>query len=253
MNDRAEIVKTVSREYPLLFPQPGWSEQNPDDWWNAVCEGVKELTDGFDKTAVKSIGVGGQMNGLVMLDGDDNMLRPAILWNDTRTGSETDYLNNVIGKEKLQALTGNIAFAGFTAPKLIWVKKNEPEIFARCQKICLPKDYINYKLTGAFATDVSDASGTLYFDVENCRWSAEMLDILGIEDSCLPKVYCRFRTKSINQTGKILKQKTEKSSRKNARNRRCRKPLPHKALWQLTKIFAYDGYFGSVFCRKNDA
>ena len=188
-DENGEIIKTVSKEYPLSFPNPNWSEQNPEDWWNAVKEGLTELTDGFDKSRIKGIGVGGQMHGLVMLDKNDNVLRPAILWNDTRTGKETDYLNNVIGKERLQELTGNIAFAGFTAPKILWVKENEPEIFRKCAKICLPKDYINYLLTGNFATDVSDASGTLYFDVENREWSKEMLDIIGIDESYLPKVY----------------------------------------------------------------
>lgn len=189
INENGEILKTVSREYPLSFPHPNWSEQEPEDWWNAVKDGLKELTQGFDKNEIKGIGTGGQMHGLVMLDENGGVLRPAVLWNDTRTGRETDYLNTVIGKEKLQELTGNIAFAGFTAPKILWVKENEPEIFKRCKKICLPKDYINYRLTGVFATDVSDASGTLYFDVEKRTWSAEMLEILGIDESFLPKVY----------------------------------------------------------------
>lgn len=188
INAVGEILKTVSKEYPISFPKPNWSEQNPDDWWNAVREGLEEIIADFDKSEIKGIGVGGQMHGLVMLDENGFVLRPAILWNDTRTGRETDYLNNVIGKERLQALTGNIAFAGFTAPKILWVQNNEPEIFERCKKICLPKDYINFKLTSAFATDVSDAAGTLYFDVENRRWSEEMLEILGIDKSCLPKV-----------------------------------------------------------------
>lgn len=187
-DENAEILKTVSKEYPLYFPKPNQSEQNPDDWWNAVCDGIEEIIDGYDPDSIRSVGAGGQMHGLVMLDENDFVLRPAILWNDTRAGRETDYLNNVIGKEKLQALTGNIAFAGFTAPKILWVKENEPEIFEKCRKICLPKDYINYKLTSAFTTDVSDASGTLYFDVENRKWSKEMLDILGIDESLLPKV-----------------------------------------------------------------
>ena len=189
INENAEIIKTVSKEYPLSFPKPNWSEQNPLDWWNAVSEGLGELICGIDAKSVKGIGTGGQMHGLVMLDENNNVLRPAILWNDTRTGRETDYLNNVIGKDKLQRLTGNIAFAGFTAPKILWVKENEPEIFKKCKKICLPKDYINLMLTGEFATDVSDASGTLYFDVENRCWSREMLDIIGIDESILPKVY----------------------------------------------------------------
>ena len=174
-DDGGKILKTASREYPLYFPKPNWSEQNPEDWWEAVCDGINELTDGFDKSEIEGIGVGGQMHGLVMLDENGNVLRPAILWNDTRTGRQTDFLNNTVGREKLQKFTGNIAFAGFTAPKILWVKENEPDIFKRCRKICLPKDYINYKLTGVFATDVSDASGTLYFDVENRRWSEEML------------------------------------------------------------------------------
>lgn len=184
-----KIVKTVTKEYPLYFPKPNWSEQNPEDWWTAVCNGINELTCGLDKAEIKGIGVGGQMHGLVMLDENDRVLRPAILWNDTRTGKETDYLNSVIGKEKLQQLTGNIAFAGFTAPKILWVKENEPENFSKCRKICLPKDYINYRLTGVFATDVSDASGTLYFDVENRKWSEEMLEIIGIDKNYLPTVF----------------------------------------------------------------
>ena len=183
------ILRTVSKDYPLFQPRPHWSEQNPEDWWNAVCEGLCELTGGYDKAAVQGIGVGGQMHGLVMLDENDRVLRPAILWNDTRTGKETAFLNEKIGTAHLQELTGNIAFAGFTAPKILWVKENEPELFAKCKKVCLPKDYINYRLTGVFATDVSDASGTLYFDVEHRCWSKEMLDLLGLESSMLPQVF----------------------------------------------------------------
>ena len=188
-DETGAILRTVSKAYPLLQPKPHWSEQSPEDWWAGVCSGIEELTDGVDKAAVKAIGVGGQMHGLVLLDKNDCVLRPAILWNDTRTGRETDYLNNEIGKNRLQALTGNIAFAGFTAPKILWVKENEPDVFAQCSKICLPKDYINYKLTGVFATDVSDASGTLYFDVANRCWSKEMLEILGIDETMLPAVH----------------------------------------------------------------
>ena len=183
------IKQTVSKAYPLFQPQPHWSEQNPEDWWNAVCDALAELTADIDKAEVSAIGVGGQMHGLVMLDKDDRVLRPAILWNDTRTGKQTDFLNNEIGKDTLQSRTGNIAFAGFTAPKLLWVKAHEPDIFAACAKICLPKDYINYKLTGVFATDVSDASGTLYFDVEHRCWSKEMLELLSIGEAQLPAVF----------------------------------------------------------------
>ncbi|MBQ9531480.1 MAG: xylulokinase [Eubacterium sp.] len=189
VDENSAIIKTVSKEYPLSFPKPNYSEQNPLDWWKAVRNGIEEITLEIDKKSVKGIGVGGQMHGLVMLDENNSVLRPSILWSDTRTGKETDYLNKAIGKDKLQKLTGNIAFAGFTVPKILWVKENEPEIFEKCKKICLPKDYINLMLTGNFATDVSDASGTLYFDVENREWSKEMLDILGIDESYLPEVY----------------------------------------------------------------
>ena len=188
-DDSGAILRTVSKTYPLLQPRAHWSEQNPEDWWLAVCDGIAELTAGMNPADVKGVGVGGQMHGLVMLDANDNVLRPAILWNDTRTGKETAYLNDVIGKDRLQNLTGNIAFAGFTAPKILWVKENEPAVFAACKKICLPKDYINYKLTGVFATDVSDASGTLYFDVANRCWSKPMLDLLGIDEAMLPQVF----------------------------------------------------------------
>lgn len=188
-DEKMNIVNTISKDYPLDFSADGKSEQNPLDWWNAVKTGLDELTFGVDKNAIAGIGVGGQMHGLVMLDENDRVIRPAILWNDTRTGRQTDYLNDVIGKEKLQMLTGNIAFAGFTAPKILWIRENEPENFAKCVKICLPKDYINYMLTGVFATDVSDASGMLLFDVENRCWSEEMFAICGITKDMLPTAY----------------------------------------------------------------
>lgn len=188
-DEKMNIISTISKSYPLDFSADGKCEQNPIDWWNAVVDGLNEITADIDKSSIAGIGVGGQMHGLVMLDEKDKVIRPAILWNDTRTGSQTDYLNNVVGKDKLQTLTGNIAFAGFTAPKILWVKENEPETFVKCTKICLPKDYINYMLTGVFATDVSDASGMLLFDVENRCWSDEMLDICGITKDMLPTVY----------------------------------------------------------------
>ena len=165
MDEKGDIKNIVSREYPLEFPHPGWSQQNPEDWLKAMEEGIPALLEGFDASEVAGIGVGGQMHGLVVLDENDNVLRPAILWNDGRTAKEVDYLNNTIGKEKLSHLTGNIAFAGFTAPKLLWMKENEPELFGRIAKVMLPKDYLNYMLTGVHCTDVSDASGMLLFDV----------------------------------------------------------------------------------------
>ena len=150
MDEDGKIHNIVSKEYPLFFPHPGWSEQNPSDWFNASLEGIKELTADCDKSEVAGISFGGQMHGLVTLDKDDNVIRPAILWNDGRTGKETEYLNTVIGKDKLSAYTANIAFAGFTAPKILWMKANEPENFARIAKIMLPKDYLAYKLIRCF-------------------------------------------------------------------------------------------------------
>ena len=184
-----QILKTVTKEYQLYFPQPGWSEQNPADWWKAVQHGILQLTEHVDKSGIRGIGCGGQMHGLVALDEHDAVIRPAILWNDGRTSEETEYLNTVIGREKLSSLTANIAFAGFTAPKLLWMKKHEPENFARIKKIMLPKDYINYRLTGVHACDYSDASGMLLLDVEHKCWSKEMLAVCGVAESQMPKLF----------------------------------------------------------------
>ncbi len=189
MDKAGQILNIVSREYPIAFPHPGWSEQDPADWWNAVCEGIPELLKGIDASQVKGIGAGGQMHGLVVLDKDDSVIRPCILWNDGRTQPQVDFLNNTIGKEALSKYTANIAFAGFTAPKLLWMKQNEPALFARIAKIMLPKDYINYKLTGTHCTDYSDASGMLLLDVQHKQWSKEMLNICGVLESQLPKLY----------------------------------------------------------------
>ena len=189
MDEKGAIVNVVSKEYPLEFPQPGWSQQSPEDWKKAMMEGVPELIANVDASQIAGIGSGGQMHGLVVLDDQDNVIRPAILWNDGRTAKQVDYLNGVIGKEKLSALTANIAFAGFTAPKILWMKENEPENFARISKIMLPKDYINYILTGVHACDYSDASGMLLLDVANKRWSGEMLDICGVTEKQMPALY----------------------------------------------------------------
>ena len=189
MDAQGGIHRIVTKEYPLYFPHPGWSEQKPEDWLDAVIDGVKELTAVVDSSEVAGIGAGGQMHGLVALDSEDHVLRPAILWNDGRTAEETDYLNQQIGQEKLTDYTGNVAFAGFTAPKLLWMKKQEPELFAQIEKIMLPKDYINYMLTGSFCTDYSDASGMLLLDVKNRCWSKKMLEICGISEKQMPKLY----------------------------------------------------------------
>lgn len=189
MDDNGKVRNIVSREYPLFFPHPGWSEQRPQDWYKESIEGVKELLQGFDAKEVAGISFGGQMHGLVALDEKDEVIRPAILWNDGRTTKECDYLNQIIGKEKLSEYTANIAFTGFTAPKILWMRENEPENFKRIKKIMLPKDYLAYKLTGTFCTDVSDASGMLLLDVGNRRWSDEMCEICHITKEMLPKVY----------------------------------------------------------------
>ena len=189
MNGEGAIQKIVSREYSLSFPHPGWSEQAPEDWLAAAMDGIRELTAECDKSQVAGIGCGGQMHGLVVLDQDDRVLRPAILWNDGRTSEETDWLNTAVGKEKLSQYTANIAFAGFTAPKLLWMRKHEPELFDCIDKVMLPKDYLNYMLTGVHCTDVSDASGMLLFDVEQKCWSKEMLDICGLRESQMAKIF----------------------------------------------------------------
>lgn len=189
MDSEGKIQNIVSREYPLYFPHPGWSEQRPEDWWEQTAAGIRELLADADKSQVAGISFGGQMHGLVILDKEDNVIRPAILWNDGRTFEECDYLNNDIGKEKLSEYTANISFTGFTAPKILWVKNKEPENFARIEKIMLPKDYIAYKLTGVHCTDVSDASGMLLFDVKMRRWSQEMCDICGITKDQLAECY----------------------------------------------------------------
>ena len=192
MDGAGDIKNVVSREYPLEFPQPGWSQQNPEDWKKALYEGIPELLKGFDTSRVAGIGCGGQMHGLVVLDEKDNVIRPAILWNDSRTAKQVDYLNNEIGKDKLSAMTANIAFAGFTAPKILWMKENEPENFDRIAKIMLPKDYINYILTGVHSCDYSDASGMLLLDVANKCWSKEMLEICGITETQMPALFESF-------------------------------------------------------------
>ena len=185
MDNEGKIQNIVSKEYPLYFPHPGWSEQYPEDWYEQTIAGIKELLKDFDKS---------QVHGLVILDEKDEVIRPAILWNDGRTSEECDYLNNVIGKDKLSEYTANISFTGFTAPKILWVKNKEPENFARICRIMLPKDYIAYKLTGVHCTDVSDASGMLIFDVKNRCWSKEMCDICGVKEEQLAKIYESYET-----------------------------------------------------------
>lgn len=189
VDERGAIWNTVTKDYPLYFPQPGWSEQEPEDWWNACVTGIPELLRGFDASQVAGIAAGGQMHGLVALDAEDRVIRPAILWNDGRTQKEVDYLNEAVGKKTLSKLTANIAFAGFTAPKIMWMRKHEPENYAAIAKIMLPKDFLNYRLTGVHCCDYSDAGGMLLLDVKNRRWSAEMLELCGIGEQQMPALY----------------------------------------------------------------
>lgn len=181
MDEAGKVLKIASKEYPLYMGDSGWSEQEPEDWWNATVEGIKELISGTEADCVKAVSFSGQMHGLVLLDENDAVIRRAILWNDQRTQPQCDSLNNGVGRSKLIDDTANVALTGFTAPKILWVKENEPENFRKISKIMLPKDYIAYKLSGVHATDYSDASGMLLLDVKNKCWSQNMIDICGIK------------------------------------------------------------------------
>lgn len=192
LDQEGSICRSASEPYPICFPQAGWAEQDPEDWWQAVKACIAKLTEGIDCENILGIGCAGQMHGLVILDENDQVIRPAILWNDGRTQKQTDELNQTFGLQGLSSLTANIAFAGFTAPKLLWLRENEPDNFSRIKKIMLPKDYINYRLTGVHACDYSDASGTLLLDVKNKCWSQPMLDYCGIGKEQLPRLYESF-------------------------------------------------------------
>jgi xylulokinase len=179
------VLATAEHGYPLSTPQPGWSEQDPENWWRASEAALAEISTGRE---VAGIGLSGQMHGLVVLDGEDRVLRPAILWNDQRTGAECMEIETRIGLDRLIGLTGNRALPGFTAPKLLWLRGHEPETVARVRRICLPKDYVRLRLTGAWAIDVADASGTLLLDVAGRGWSEAVLDALEIPPVWLPPV-----------------------------------------------------------------
>ncbi len=185
------VLKSVTKDYPISYPEDGYSEQNPLDWYEKTLEALSEICEGVgDK--VKGLSIAGQMHGLVMLDENDNVIRPAILWNDSRSVKECEYLNETIGKKALGEMTANIAFAGFTAPKILWVRNNEKENFEKCKKIMLPKDYIVYKLTGSFVSEPSDASGLLLYDVKNNCYSEKMLKICHITKDMLPQIRKSF-------------------------------------------------------------
>lgn len=184
-----KMLSSSTVEYPMYQPQNGWAEQDPEDWWKAVCLTLKEITRDIDSADIAGIGLSGQMHGLVMLDKNGNVLRPAILWCDGRTAVECQQITKRIGKERLLQITANPALAGFTASKIQWVKNHEPWIYEQCRHILLPKDYVRYRLTGEFATEVSDASGMQLLDIKNRCWSEEVLTKLEIDKNLLAKVY----------------------------------------------------------------
>ena len=190
-DEAGDTVAACTQEYPLLQPKNGWAEQAPGDWWQAVVKGIREVlasgkANGQD---IAGIGLSGQMHGLVMLDGKGRVIRPAILWCDGRTEKQCKMITQAVGAERLIQLTGNPALAGFTAGKILWVRENEPEHYARCRQVLLPKDYIRFCLTGKYATDVTDASGTNLMDVRRREWSGEVLRALDLDEALLPPIY----------------------------------------------------------------
>lgn len=203
MDVNGVVVTTATSEYPMSTPHPLWAEQNPDDWWNATCTTIQNVLRESKVNAnnVKGVGLTGQMHGLVTLDKNGKVLYPCIMWNDQRTGNECKEITERIGFQNLLSITGNQVLPGFTVPKILWLRKNKSDVFSRINKILIPKDYIRYKLTNEFFTDVSDASGTSLLNVKERSWSKEILDKLEIPADWLPEV-----VESITQTGSITKQ-----------------------------------------------
>jgi xylulokinase len=191
IDQAGKLVGVVSSEYSFETPQPLWSEQSPDLWWQAALISIRSVLDqaDIDPASVAGIGLTGQMHGLTPLDKDGEVLRPAILWNDQRTGVECDQIRQLLGRERLIQITGNDALTGFTAPKILWMKNHEPELFARLRHILLPKDYVRFKLTGDYATDRAGASGTILFNLTQRDWSLEVLNTLGIDPAWLPPTH----------------------------------------------------------------
>jgi len=191
MGESGGVLGVASNEYPYETPQPLWSEQDPSLWWHATMESIRQVLakTSVDATSVKGIGLTGQMHGLVLLDENGEVLRPAILWNDQRTGPQCDAIRDILGREKLIQITGNDAMTGFTAPKILWVQEHETEIWKRARHILMPKDYVRYKLTGEFASDRAGGAGTILFDLAERDWSPEVLNSLDIPAEYLPKTY----------------------------------------------------------------
>jgi xylulokinase len=188
IDETGEVVSTVAPTYEFQTPRPLWAESDPEDWWQGSIQAIRSLVDKVGAEQVAGIGLTGQMHGLVMLDAEGEILRPCIMWNDQRTGAQCEAITEKVGSERVLQLTGNPILPGFTAPKIAWVRENEPEVFDRVDKVLLPKDYVRYRLTGDFFTDVSDASGTSLLDVANRGWSDEMISALEIPSSWLPEV-----------------------------------------------------------------
>ncbi len=186
LDAEGEVIAAAQAAYPLSTPRPGWAEQDPEDWWRAGEAVLERLRAAAGPP--QGIGLSGQMHGLVALDSEDRVLRPAILWNDQRTAAECRQIESTLGLARLIALTGNRALPGFTAPKLLWLRNNEPDVFARIARIALPKDYVRLRLCGEHATDVADASGTLLLDVAGRRWSEQVLGALELDPAWLPRV-----------------------------------------------------------------
>ena len=199
-------VATATEEYPLSQPKNGWAEQDPNLWWDAVCKTLRAITGRVEDGEIVGIGLSGQMHSLVLLDQDNAILRPAILWCDGRTGAECEEIEQMLTRERLVEITGNPALPGFTASKLLWVKKNEPDCFARVRHILLAKDYIRFQLTGEYATEVSDASGMQLLDLRTRQWSEEVCDALGINKTQLARVY-----ESPDVTGRITEDASAKT------------------------------------------
>lgn len=191
IDETGHVLARAVEEYPLYTPRPQWSEQDPQDWWNATIVTVRQVLQrsGVTPSEIKGIGLSGQMHGSVFLDGDRNVLRRALLWNDQRTQAECDWITQTVGRERVVELISNPILTGFTAGKIIWVRNHEPEIYAKIRKVLLPKDYIRLMLTGEYATEVSDASGTALFNVRKRAWADELLDAIGVPLDWMPVCY----------------------------------------------------------------
>jgi len=211
MDDEGRIVASVTEEYPMYTPRPQWAEQDPEDWWQAAIKAVRQVLDGagIDGSEITGIGLTGQMHGMVMLDAQGKVLRPCIMWNDQRTGEQCDYIMNTIGRQRFLELTNNLALPGFTAPKIVWTRENEPEVYDQAAMVLLPKDYIRYRLTGEYVTEVSDASGTVLLNVGERAWSDEVLSELGIPSHWMPQC-----VESIEVTGTISSEAAERTGLK---------------------------------------